>query len=542
MTLSKTVSKFTATLCATFLLGGCVEQEQVERVKQDGFIYCGQGSPRFLNPQLVDNDIAAEAVAPQLYDSLIALDSATLEPMAHLASDWTVSEDGKTYTFKLHRNIEFHSTEWFTPTRAMTADDVVFSFQRIIDSGHSYHYVNSSNYPWFSAINFADTLERVEALSPNIVRFTLSQADNTFLSNLTTVYAAIHSLEYANQLASRDEKHLIDSKPIGTGPYALKEFKRHDFIRLARHKQYWGNTPRMNQVVFDVSSRGAGSLAKLLSDQCDVLYSPQMSQVPTIKDHPDLDLIKVAAMNISFIALQTTNPKLSSADVRKALSLAIDRQNISDTVYFGNGEVAYSLLPSHSWAAYRDATAVRYDPNYARALLEQEGVDTGLELTMWVPATDLSYHPRPRKVAELVQTNFAEVGIKLNVIFEDRAQRDQMQSGRAYDMVLSGWNADTPDPDNFFRPLLSCGAKQAGLNESTWCQPDFDFLLDLAKETTAARYRKNLYHQAQVIVNDEVPLIPLAHGVQFQAKHHSIEGLEVSPFNTLSFEGVYREY
>ena len=529
-------------LIAVAFLMGCTENSQVERVKQEGFIYCGQGSPRFFNPQLVDNDIATEALSPQLFDALLQFDSETMEPSPHLAQSWTVSDDGREYTFELRRDVHFHHTPWFTPTRTMNAQDVVFSFKRIIDSQHPYHFVNSASYPWFAAINFSNTLEDVIALSDDKVLFKLSKADNTFLSNLSTVYPVIHSAEYANQLAALDEKHIIDTHPVGTGSFKLKEIKHHDYIRLIRNENYWKSPAKMQQVVFDVSSRGTGSLSKLLSNQCDVLYSPIMSQVPVIREHTELELVKVPAMNISFIALQTSNPKLNHPDIRKALSLAINRENIIDTVYFGNGEAAYSLLPSGSWASNRDTNAVRFDPNYSSALLAEHLNGQPLNLTLWVPASELSYHPSPRKVAELVQSDFADVGVTLSVVFEDRVQRNHRHSSQQYDMVLSSWNADTPDPDNFFRPLLSCDANRAGLNVSTWCNPDFDFLLDLAKETTESRYRKNLYYQAQVIVNDEVPLIPLAHGVQFQAKHYSIEGLRVSPFNTESFENVYREY
>ena len=91
-----------------------------------------------------------------------------------------------------------------------------------------------------------------------------------------------------------------------------------------------------------------------------------------------------------------------------------------------------------------------------------------------------------------------------------------------------------------FCPLLSCGADRAGLNIASWCNPDFDALIDIAKETNQKRHRLNLYRQAQNLLNEEVPIIPIAHGMQFQAKHKSLEGFDASPFNTLSFENVER--
>ncbi|NMS37489.1 ABC transporter substrate-binding protein, partial [Vibrio parahaemolyticus] len=112
--------------------------------------------------------------------------------------------------------------------------------------------------------------------------------------------------------------------------------------------------------------------------------------------------------------------------------------------------------------------------------------------------------------------NFADIGVKLTLLTDDRFERVDLENINDIDLLLTGWIGDTGDPDNFFRPLLSCESDRVGLNVSMWCNDDFDFLLDLALETQEPRYRLNLYRQAQNILNQEFPVIPLAHGVQFR--------------------------
>ncbi|KOO05420.1 ABC transporter substrate-binding protein SapA [Vibrio nereis] len=534
----KAFIKLTLGLFSCGLLTGCGEAIDHGKIRQNGFVYCGQAGPETFNPQLTDSGITPETLSPQIFDSLLTLDPESYEPVANLATSWEVDESGTKYTFTLRDDVAFQTTPWFTASRKMNADDVVFSFRRILDSTHPYHYVGGGVYPWFNGNDFQNLVVDIVALSENQVKFTLSRPDNSFLSGIATSHAVIHSKEYANQLELVDEKSMLDSHPVGTGPFYLSESQFNDFIRLKRHPNYWKGPAKMEQVVFDVSNRGTGTLAKLLRDECDVLHAPLSSQLPVIKNNDNVTLTAIPAMNISFVAVNTSHPAMNDARVRKALNYAINRQNILDSVYYGTGTQAYSVLPPSSWAYQKDTSQIRYDRNYALALLRDAGYSEGLELTMSVPLEPRSYNPSPRKTAELIQANLADVGITLRLLTDDRY--DRTEPDESVDLYLTGWIANTGDPDGFFRPLLSCDSKRAGLNVSSWCHPDFDFLLDLALEVDKKRYRLNLYRQAQNILNEQFPVIPLNHGMQLQAQHHSLKGFKVSPFNAQPFDKVER--
>ncbi|WP_117234568.1 ABC transporter substrate-binding protein SapA [Vibrio maerlii] len=535
-----TIIKLICGLFSITILAACSDDVDHSKIKRTGFVYCGQGSPTTFNPQLVDSGITAESLSPQLYSTLLTLNPDSHLPEPSLAAQWQVDETGTIYTFELTPNVEFQTTDWFTPTRPLNAQDVVFSFQRLLDSTHPFHYVNGGNYPWFTGLDFQNLVLDVRAIAPLKVQFTLAQPDNSFLSNIATSHAVILSQEYARQLLTKDEKQKLDSLPVGTGPFYLDEFQPNDLVRLRRHNDYWQGTPKMEQVVFDVSHRGTGTLAKLLRNECDVLTSPRSSQIPIIERRDEVELVAKPSMNVSFIGLNTAHPALNDMRVRKALNLAINRESILDSVYYGTGNIAFTLLPPSSWAYQKDTIQIRYDRNYAQALLNEAGYRDGLELSMWVPLEPRAYNPSPRKTAELIQSNFAQVGIKLNIITEDRYRRSEADRSSDIDLVLTGWIGDTGDPDNFLRPLLSCESERAGINVSLWCNPDFDFLLDLAKETNKKRYRLNLYRQAQNLLNEEFPVIPLAHGVQFQVNSNDLTGFKYSPFNSQPFDQVER--
>lgn len=189
----KAFIQFTLGLFSLSLLAGCGEEIDHSKIRQNGFVYCGQGSPATFNPQLVDNGITSETLSPQIYNTLLTLDNDNYQPVASLATAWQVNKQGTEYTFDLRKGVQFQTTAWFTPSRTMNADDVVFSFHRIIDSTSPFHYVGSGLYPWFSGIDFNNLVIDVTALSEYRVKFTLSRPDNSFLSNIATSHAVILS-------------------------------------------------------------------------------------------------------------------------------------------------------------------------------------------------------------------------------------------------------------------------------------------------------------------------------------------------------------
>ncbi|MCT7655487.1 ABC transporter substrate-binding protein [Oceanimonas sp. NS1] len=167
---------------------------------KESLLYCAEGAPFTFNPQLAAATRTLDATAHQLYDRLLDIDPETLQPVPALALDWHRSDDGLHYRFTLRPGVQFHHTAWFSPSRPLNADDVVFSFQRLIDNTHPFHGVSGGHYPFFDSIGLGGLVKRVRALGPREVEFELRRPDASFIGNLATDYAVVLSAEYAGQL------------------------------------------------------------------------------------------------------------------------------------------------------------------------------------------------------------------------------------------------------------------------------------------------------------------------------------------------------
>ncbi len=509
-------------------------------IRDSGFVWCVSGQVNTFNPQQASGGLTVDTLAAQLYDRLLDVDPYTYRLAPELAERWEVLDNGATYRFHLRHNVQFQSTSWFHPTRPLNADDVVFSFQRIFNRSHPWHYINGGNYPYFDSLQFADTVESVRKVGKYTVEFRLKQPDASFLWHLATHYASVMSAEYANKLALADKQEQFDRLPVGTGPFQLSEYRAGQYIRLARHPHYWRGVPRMPQVVIDLGSGGTGRLSKLLTGECDVLAWPAASQLSILRDDPRLRLSLRPGMNIAYLAFNTNKPPLNNPKVRHALALAINNQRLMQSIYYGTAETAASILPRASWAYDSEAEVTEFNPEKSRQQLKALGIDN-LKLQLWVPTSSQAWNPSPLKTAELIQADLSHVGVKVNIVpVEGRFQEARLMEMN-HDLTLSGWATDSNDPDSFFRPMLSCAAIRSQTNYAHWCDPEFDQLLHQGLRSQQLASRIEAYDKAQALLARELPVLPLASSLRLLAYRYDIQGLVLSPFGSASFAGVFRE-
>ncbi|QWQ15354.2 ABC transporter substrate-binding protein SapA [Providencia rettgeri] len=517
-----------------------VANEVPADIRQKGFIYCVNGVVTTFNPQLVSSGLIVDPLGAQIYDRLLDVDPFTYRLVPELAARWEVLDNGATYRLYLRKDVKFQNTTWFTPTRNMNADDVVFSFSRMFEVNHPYHYINGGHYPYFDSLQFANSVQSIRKINNHTVEFRLNSPDASFLWHLATHYAPILSSEYADFLSSINRQELIDWRPIGTGPFHLDDYQAGQFVRLLRNDNYWKGLPRMEEVVVDMGAGGTGRISKLLTGECDVLAYPAASQLKVLRDDPRLRISMRSGMNIAYLAFNTSKPPLDKLKVRQAIAYAINNERLMQSIYYGTAETAASILPRASWAYDNQAKITDYNPELSKQMLKEMGLEN-LKLDLWVPIASQSYNPSPLKMAELIQADLAQVGIVMNIrSVEGRFQENQLMD-RSHDMTLAGWTTDSNDPDSFFRPLLSCAAIGSQTNLSHWCNPAFDEILHKALLTQQLAARIDYYHQAQQILGEDLPVLPLAYSLRLQAYRYDIKGLMISAFGNTSFAGVYRE-
>ncbi|WP_168385404.1 ABC transporter substrate-binding protein SapA [Erwinia amylovora] len=509
-------------------------------IRQSGFVYCVNGVINTFNPQLASGGLVVDTLAAQIYDRLLDVDPYTYRLMPELAKSWEVLDNGATYRFHLRHDVSFQHTPWFTPTRAMNADDVVFSFERVFNRHHSWHNVNGGNYPYFDNLQFVDAVQSVKKLNNDTVEIRLNSPDASFLWHLATHYAPVLSNEYAERLTRADHQELMDRQPVGTGPFMLNDFRGGQYIRLQRHDDYWKGQPRMSQVVVDISAGGTGRLSKLLTGECDVLAYPAASQLSILRDDPRLRLTLRPGMNIAYLAFNTRKAPLDRPEVRQALALAINNERLMASIYYGTAETAASILPRASWAYDTGAHITPYNPARAREELQALGIND-LHLTLWVPSASQAWNPSPLKTAELIQADLAQIGVTVTIVpVEGRFQEARLMTMN-HDLTLTGWATDSNDPDSFFRPLLSCAAIASQTNYAHWCNSGFDVLLHKALLSQELAKRIDYYDRAQMLLAQQLPVLPLAYSLRLQAYRYDIKGLVLSPFGNASFAGVYRD-
>ena len=528
--------KFITTALLSLLLLTACNEEGILSLSERSVIYCAEGSPETFNPQLVTSGTTIDATSNQLYDRLIAYqgDENILSPA--LAESWHVTGDGKKITFYLRKNVAFHYTDYFTPSRLLNADDVIFSFKRALDTKHPFHLVSGGNYPFFQNAGLSDLIDNIEKINDYTIRFHLSHADNSFLANLATDFAIILSAEYAEQLTKQKTKSDIDTHPIGTGPFKLKEYRVGSLIRFYRHEQYWQEPAKIEQLVFDITPSNTGRLTKLLAKECDVVAYPIAHE--KITQRKDLSLEAITALNVGYFGFNVNKAPFDNKMVRQAISYAINKETLLEAVYQGKAEMANSLLPKTSWAYDESIPKQEFNLALAKKLLALAGYAEGFTMDLWAMPIQRPYNPNAITMAKLIQSDLKKINIKVNIIsYEWNTFLQRLKLGEHQSFLL-GWSADHPDPDNFFTPILSCSATLTGSNTTFWCNKEYDAIIKKALRTTNINQRKKYYAQAMAILTQEVPLIPIAHSKRYQARGNNVVGKILAPFGGINFYQV----
>ena len=524
-----------ASCSLTLVLAACTSGEQ--SVRATGLVYCSEGSPDSFNPQLSTSGTSYDASAHTLYDRLVNLDPDTGEALPALAESWKVSRDGTRWRFKLRRNVAFHQTAWFKPSRFLNTDDVLFSFERQWHDQHPFHQVSGGAYSYFHNSGLARLLAAIIKRSDHEIEFQLTERNATFLAMLSMEFASIQSAEYATAVRLQGRPSDLDQMPVGTGPFKFVRYEPGTFIRYEAHPDYYAGAAKIKRLVFAITPDASLRLSRLRAGECDVMAQPSPAHLALIRQNNKLKLYSQPGLNVSYWAFNTTRPPLDDVRVRHALNYAVNRSAILDAVYFGAGELAKSPVPPTVVGHDRHLPDFHHDADRARALLREAGYGAGFKLDVWAMPVSRPYNPNARKMAELIQDDLRQVGVNVRIVsYEWRDFLRRLRQGE-HDSVLLGWSGDLSDADNFLNPLLSCDALQSGSNRAFWCNEQFDALLKAARETHDAATRDSLYADAQRLFKQQAPWLTIAHSTQYLAARHNIRGLR-----QMTNGGVYFQY
>jgi dipeptide transport system substrate-binding protein len=501
-------------------------------------VFCSEGSPAGFDPAQYTAGTDFDASAETVFNRLTQFERGGTRVIPGLAQRWEIAEDGKTYTFHLRPGVKFHHTDYFTPSREFNADDVLFTFERMLDKQQPFRKAYPTEFPYFTDMGMDSNIARLEKLDPLTVRFSLEQVDAAFIQNLAMSFASIQSAEYAAQLLEEGKPEQINQKPVGTGPFVFKRYQKDAQIRFSGNKEYWQpDEVKIDNLIFAINTDASVRMQKLKAGECQVSLLPRPADLESLKKDAQLAMPSQPGFNLGYIAYNVQHPPLDKLEVRQALDMAVNKQAIIDAVYQGAGQLAVNAMPPTQWSYDDSIEGSAYDPAKARALLKAAGVAEGTEISLWAMPVQRPYNPNARLMAEMLQADWAKIGIKVKIVSYEWGEYLKRAKGGEHDAILIGWNGDNGDPDNWLGTLYGCDAVD-GNNYSKWCDTRYDALVKDAKRVTDQARRSELYKQAQQILKAQLPITPIAHSTVYQPMRKTVEDFRISPFGLNAFYGV----
>ena len=529
-----------------FLVGASLLASAPFAHAASNLVFCSEGSPAGFDPGQYTTGTDFDASAETIYNRLSQFQRGGTAVEPGLATSWDVSPDNLTWTFHLRDGVKFHTTPYFKPTRDFNADDVLFTFNRMLDKDMPFRKAYPTEFPYFTDMGMDKNIAKVEKVDDKTVKFTLNTVDAAFIQNLAMSFASIQSAEYADKLLKEGKPADINQKPIGTGPFVFKSYQKDSNIRYTGNKDYWKpEDVKIDNLIFAITTDPSVRIQKLKKNECQVTLFPRPADLKALGEDKNLKMPHQAGFNLGYIAYNVMdkikgsnepNP-MAQLKVRQALDMSVNKQQIIDSVYQGAGQLAVGSMPPTQWSYDTSIKDAPFDPEKAKALLKEAGIKDGTEIVLWAMPVQRPYNPNAKLMAEMLQSDWSKIGIKAKIMSYEWGEYIKRSKGGENGAMLIGWSGDNGDPDNWLGTLFGCDSLE-GNNFSKWCDPEFDKLVKAAKATTDIAERTKLYQQAQQRLKSQVPMTPIAHSTVYQPMRTNVQDFKISPFGLNSFYGV----
>src|SRR5713101_3144616 len=520
---------------AAFALG-------VGAARADTLVVCSEASPDALNSALTDSNTSFD-VSEQIADRLVEMEIGGSKVIPALAESWTVSPDGLRYTFKLRHGVKFQSSDNFKPTREMNADDVVFSFTRMYDKANPYYKIGGSNYPMFADF-IEPALKSVSRTSDDTVVFDLKVPSASLLSALTVQSFSIWPAEYAAAMQKAGTPDQFDQAPLGTGPFQLAQYQKDSLIRFKAFPDFWGakggmpaRAAKVEQMVFSITKDPSVRFAKLRAGECQIARYPNPADLPDMRKTAGVVVPEAPVAALSELAFRVDKKPFSDRRVREALAISLNLNSILDAVFQGSGAPTASLVPSALWGHNAALKPRPYDPTRAKALLVEAGYPDGFSTDVWAIPVTRAYMPNGRRTAELIQADWAKIGVKVNIVTYEWGEFLKRRRAGEADVTMMGGTWDYPDPSELV-VWSTCDAIPGGNNVSRWCNKEFSDLVQKADIVTDTAQRAKLYEAAQEVYYNDIPGVMFADVKGFAAISEKVQGFTLHFLGGQPFGGV----
>lgn len=494
-----------------------------------------EGEPGSLDPALNIGTIE-HAVMVSLYEGLVMPDPKTLALHPGAAERWDISPDGLTYTFYLRKNGRWSNGD------PLTAQDFVDSYHRILlpALGAQYSYMlypvtNAEAFNLGKITNFDDV--GFKALDTYTLQVKLHSPTPYLLSMMihdSWFPVPVRVIKKYGAIDDRANPWTRPGRFVGNGPFALKEWKMNSHILVERSPTYWDAAHvRLNKIFFDPTQEIDTAERMFRSGQIHSDPQAPPSKIAVYrKYHPNLINV-YPILATYFYKFNVTRPPLNDQRVRQALAMAIDRQEITDTIMRGGEQPAFFLTPPNT-AGYTCKAKVTENVAAARQLLAEAGYPDGKNFpTIELLFNTLAQH---KAIAEALQEMWKN-NLNINVTLHNEEWKVYLDSMRRRDYFMgrAGWVGDYVDPSTF----LDMFTTDSGNNETGWSNKEYDRLIKLAGTTGDQAVRYDAYQKAEAILMDEMPIIPIYFYTRPRLIRPSVKGWYPNVLDQYDFKSIY---
>lgn len=532
--------RFVCCAVAALLAAGCAKRETaVARGNRDGTLHVGNGAEiQSLDPHLAGGAVDHNVLSA-LFEGLITLDEATLQPRPGAAARWELSPDGRVYTFHLHRTGRWSNGD------PLTARDFLFSFRRALTPALGSEYKDAlfpvRNAEAFAKGKLAD-FAAVGFRAPDdyTVEITLERPTPHFITVLrANVCFPVHAASVARdgaRAADRSAKWTRTAPFVGNGPFRLREWADHRHVALEKNPHYWDAAKvRLNALWFYPSESTQAQELAFRAGQLHTTWDVPLSKVDAYRrDSPDV-LRTEPYFESYFFRFNTRHPQLRDPRLRRALALAIDREAIAKNVLRGGQTAATALTPS-GLGGYTPPAAVGTDLAAARALLAEAGFPEGKGL----PVLDLVTISSEinQRIAEAVQQMWRrDLGVEVRITQKEfKVLLDSLDT-LDYTIARGRWIAEYPDPLTYLTMFTSGN----GVNGTGFADPQYDALLAAAQAEATPAARFAAFRQAEAYLLGQMPVAPVYWGSRTTLVAPSVRGWKLSPLGFRNYKDLWLE-
>lgn len=444
-----------------------------------------------------------------------------------IAQKWTMTPDGKTWTFTLNPGLKFSDG---TPVDAQA---IKFNFDRwrLVNNPYHGNYVYGYYADMFGG--FPGLIREVKVTGPSTVVLILARPFGPFLHDLAMPPFAIGSPS-----ALRKDEQGFAQTPIGYGPYTIAEWVKDDHITLQANPTWLGPKPAYKTVVVRDLADPSTAVLSLQKGDVDILTDPGRDDAKRLATQAGITIYQQPSNNLMYLAMNMDKSPFDKLAVRQAIADSIDLPAIVSAFYDGGGMVAGNWTPPGMLGEDPAIKAYRYDPAKAKQLLEQAGIPNGFATQLFYTTAPRPYMPEPQRTAEAIQADLKKIGIAITLEpFEWAVFLDKVRNGE-HPMCLIGWSGDNGDPDDFMYPLLDQDSahKPTAQNYSFWRDPNFHKLMLAGQSSVDQAKRAAIYRQANALIHDRVPALAMVHTTVPIAMKSTITGFVPNPDTHISFE------